>query len=533
MQAVRGWTVRAKLWLLVTLSAAGLAGVTIFGHSTISTVKVYGPLFQQIVVAKDLLADILPPPLYLIELLLVDNRALAERSQPEREAALARVEQLRKDFNDRRDYWTANLPEGPARRILLEKVVPLGAKVLEVHDGQFVPALRQGDLAKAREALDGPLYGAYLLHRTAVDELVTLSNADFATLEEQAKVIDVGPKRLLIFLGVGTGLAVALLGFFVARDLVSKLQRTTAALESAANGDLTSQTAVTSEDEFGQIAAAVERLLAALRGSLGAVSSSAELLGVTAKQLHATSLQLTSSAAQTSSQVGEVAHTSDGVSNSVQTVATASEELGATIKEIASTSSGAARVAQNGVSVVAKADEVIARLAGSTAQIGTVLKAISAIAEQTNLLALNATIEAARAGAAGKGFAVVASEVKELARETAKATEDIAQKVLVIEEDARSAVDAVSGISKMVGEISANQTTIAAAVEEQTAATAEMNRNLTAASTGSTGIVASMRGVSAAATDTARGAQETQQASEQLTAMAATLRDQMKRFRVN
>ena len=204
--------------------------------------------------------------------------------------------------------------------------------------------------------------------------------------------------------------------------------------------------------------------------------------------------------------------------------------MSAYIRDISRSAQEAAVVADDAVRIVASTNDTLNQLGTSSAEIGNVIKVITGIAEQTNLLALNATIEAARAGEAGKGFAVVANEVKELAQETAKATEDIARRVEAIQGDTTDAVKAIKEISTIVAQISDRQTTIASAVEEQTATTNEMSRSVQEAADGTGQIAGNITGVSAAADSTTQALTQTRTAVDELSRMAADLRSTVGRF---
>ncbi|MBT7198291.1 MAG: chemotaxis protein, partial [Nitrospina sp.] len=210
--------------------------------------------------------------------------------------------------------------------------------------------------------------------------------------------------------------------------------------------------------------------------------------------------------------------------------ATGSEEMSASIKEIAHNANQATKVTSDAVQLAETTNKTVTKLGDSSAEIGQVIKVITSIAEQTNLLALNATIEAARAGEAGKGFAVVANEVKELANQTAKATEDISNKISAIQTDTQSAVTAIGEISGVIGQISDISNTIASAVEEQSATTNEITRNVTDASRGSQEIAENIAGVAQAAHSTTEGATDTQTAASELSKLAAEMQNIVSEF---
>jgi hypothetical protein len=203
-----------------------------------------------------------------------------------------------------------------------------------------------------------------------------------------------------------------------------------------------------------------------------------------------------------------------------------------TIQNIAANANEAAKVASSAVSAAEVANATVAQLGQSSAEIGQVIKVITSIAEQTNLLALNATIEAARAGEAGEGFAVVANEVKELAKQTAKATEDIGRKIIAIQAATKSAVAAIRNVSGVINQIDDISATIATAVEEQSATTNEMTRNASEAANGAGDISVSIGGVAQAAEGTLLRAQESQKAAQELTSIAAQLGNLMQQFKI-
>ncbi len=241
------------------------------------------------------------------------------------------------------------------------------------------------------------------------------------------------------------------------------------------------------------------------------------------EELTSVSAQMGTTAEETSSQANVVAAASEEVSTNVQSVSTGSEEMTAAIQEIAQNTTEAAKVAAQAVSVAEATNDTVGKLGQSSAEIGSIIKVINSIAQQTNLLALNATIEAARAGEAGKGFAVVANEVKELAKETTKATESISRMIETIQGDTKGSVDAIAQITTIIKQVNDYMNTIASAVEEQTVTTNEMARNVTEASKGSMEISSNIVNVAEAAKNTTEGATQTQQAAAELARMAADL----------
>jgi len=263
---------------------------------------------------------------------------------------------------------------------------------------------------------------------------------------------------------------------------------------------------------------------------LKVTAQNASSLASSSEELTAVSQQMAGNAEETATQANVVSAASEQVSKNVASVASASEEMQASIREIAKNANESARVAKNAVSVAHSTNETVKKLGESSQEIGNVIKVITSIAQQTNLLALNATIEAARAGEAGKGFAVVANEVKELAKQTAKATEEIGQKIDAIQGDTKGSVKAIEEIGTIINQINDISNSIASAVEEQTVTTNEIGRSVTEAAKGVGDIAKNIGGVAVAAKNTTQGANDTQKASQELSQMAARLQSVVSKF---
>jgi methyl-accepting chemotaxis protein len=313
--------------------------------------------------------------------------------------------------------------------------------------------------------------------------------------------------------------------------LIAPMQEAGAVLQKVAGGDLTAHVESNYQGDHAQMKNDINTMADKLSGSMGQISNNAQTLASSSEELSAVSAEMSSNAEETSSQANVVSAAGEQVSKSIQTVATATEEMSASIKEIAKSATEAARIATSAVRSAESTNATVGKLGESSAEIGQVIKVITSIAQQTNLLALNATIEAARAGEAGKGFAVVANEVKELAKETAKATEDISRKIEAIQGDTKGAVVAIGEITTIINQLNDISNTIASAVEEQTATTNEITRNVGEAAKGSSQIAENIVSVATAAKSTTEGATNTQTAAQELARMAAELQRLVGQFK--
>ncbi|GIF04258.1 methyl-accepting chemotaxis protein [Actinoplanes siamensis] len=335
---------------------------------------------------------------------------------------------------------------------------------------------------------------------------------------------------VVALLVVGLALAGAA-AVFLAGAMVRPVRRVEGALAAMAGGDLTSPAEVDSNDEIGRMAAGYERARQAMRDTVAALATAAEAVNEASGRVRAAGSRLGASTAESAQQAHAVAEAAGLVSRNVEVLSVGGEEMGSSIESISYSANEAARVAAAAVTVAAETTQTVTKLGRSSAEISDVVKVITAIAEQTNLLALNATIESARAGEAGKGFAVVAGEVKELAQETAKATDDIVRRVQAIQGDTGGAVEAIMQISGIITQINDFQLTIASAVEEQTATTTEMNRNVSEAAGGSREIASTIEVLAGSVQAAAQDATSTQAAAADLAETAQHLREAVHRFR--
>ncbi len=313
--------------------------------------------------------------------------------------------------------------------------------------------------------------------------------------------------------------------------LQAKVDLMLEAVRAAAGGDLTRQVGVAGGDAIGQLGEGLTALLGEFRGDVRRMSEHARTLAAASEELSTVNRTLGETAGQTTGEAEVVSGAAGDVSRRIQAAAAGTAALSAAIREIARGAGEGARVAQEAVGAADETDQSVATLGVASGEIGKVVKAITAIAQQTNLLALNATIEAARAGEAGKGFAVVANEVKELAKETARSSEDIGRKVEAIQLGTAGAVTALRRIGEIIGRIAELQSGIVQAVEAQTTTSHETAHGLGEAARGAGAIAQSIDGVARAARGTSASVADSQRAAGELARMAEELHAMVGKFR--
>jgi methyl-accepting chemotaxis protein len=532
MNRFKDMSVRAKLILLLGVF---IGGMMLFGgvaYTALETVKIGSDLYNRIEASMDLQNDFSPPDASLQPAAFLMHRILLSHDAGQTQSYIQKFRETEKTFDERRQHWMMTLPRGRTKD-MMSRAYTSTTQYFSVANDEVIPLVKAGKVSEAIQIHSAKMEPIYRQFEQSMPEIVSLSEQDTSAIKAAAQsTISARVATMFTVLIVCVALA-GCIGWFIARMISAGLHEKVELLKNVASGDLTQRVEVDSKDEIGQLGQVVNDMTESLAAMIEEIRTNSQTLTSAAEALTSTSQQLGATSQETSTQANAVSAAAEEVSQNVATVSTATEEMTASIKEIAKNATDAASVAGNAARLASSTNTTMTKLSESSAQIGNVIKVITSIAEQTNLLALNATIEAARAGEAGKGFAVVANEVKELAKETAKATEDIGQRVEAIQIDAKGAVSAIDEITAVIGKINDIQNTIASSVEEQTAATNEIARNVSETAKGSTEIASNITGVAQAALETQQTATSAQQAAGDLSQLAHRLQEVVSHFRVS
>jgi methyl-accepting chemotaxis protein len=550
-------TISRAILIFGLITAAGLGAVIATSVYGLAQLKVGGPLYNQIKLGNDLIADILPPPEYVIEAYLEATLALHDPAQLA--AHRDRLAQLKKEYDERREFWIKSDLDPVLKAKLVEKSDSEVQRFWSALQDGLLPALAKGDSAAAAKAY-AEITARYTAHRAIIDDIVKQTNDQNGATEVAATgrvstfTLILWSVSAAVFLVIGAGI------FGVAFGVIRPIAEMTGVMKGLAGGDLTvSIPALSRDDEVGAMARAVQifkenalrvqsmeseqaglkrraeedrkaAMLAMADGFDSVIGKIIQTVSTASSELESSAGRLTKTAEVTQSLSATVATASEQSSVNAQSAAAAAEEMASSVSEIGRQVSDSHKISREAVSQVEATNARIADLAQSAGRIGEVVKMISAVAEQTNLLALNATIEAARAGEAGRGFAVVASEVKALATQTAKATEEITEQIGQMQAATNQSVSAIREIGGTIGRIAEISQAIAAAVEEQGAATQEISRNVQRAAQGASQVAGSIGDVNRGATDTGAASTQVHALARSLLGQSNHLRGEVEKF---
>jgi methyl-accepting chemotaxis protein len=550
-------TISRAILVFGLITAAGLGAVIATSVYGLAQLKVGGPLYNQIKLGNDLIADILPPPEYVIEAYLEATLALHDPAQLA--AHRDRLAQLKKEYDERREFWIKSDLDPALKAKLVEKSDSEVQRFWSALQDGMLPALAKGDSAAAAKAY-AEITARYTAHRAIIDDIVKQTNDQNGATEVAATgrvstfTLVLWSVSAVVFLVIGAGI------FGVAFGVIRPIAAMTGVMKGLAGGDLNvSIPALNRDDEIGAMARAVQvfkdnaqrvqameseqaglkhraeedrkaAMLAMADGFDSVIGKIIQTVSTASSELESSAGRLTKTAEVTQSLSATVATASEQSSANAQSAAAAAEEMASSVSEIGRQVSDSHKISREAVSQVEATNARIADLAQSAGRIGEVVKMISAVAEQTNLLALNATIEAARAGEAGRGFAVVASEVKALATQTAKATEEISEQIGQMQSATNQSVSAIREIGGTIGRIAEISQAIAAAVEEQGAATQEISRNVQRAAQGASQVAGSITDVNRGATDTGAASTHVYGLAQSLLGQSNHLRGEVEKF---
>lgn len=423
-------SVTRKLVVLIGLCVLGVILLGALSYRTVATVKINGPLYADIILGKNLLADILPPPQYILETHLVAHQLLAEKRPDQIEQLSQRVRQLRSDFDKGHEGWMHDLPDGEMKRVMAEDAYAPAVAYYEILQGKFLPAIRSGDRAGAADLLYGPMSQKYEAHRAAIDRLVELSNHYTDEIESRSGVV---LRNNLLILGTSIGvvlLGVSALGWLIGRSLARPLGRVAAMLSNGST----------------QVNSAASQVAASSQGLAQGASE------------QAASLEETSSA--------------------LEEIVSMTNRNASTAQQAAALSTEAHSAAARGNEAMCRMSTAIGTIEKSAEETAKVIKIIDEIAFQTNLLALNAAVEAARAGEAGKGFAVVAEEVRGLAQRSAEAARNTAHLIEGSVGYAHNGVQICLEVDQALQQITQSASKVHALIDEIVAASQQQTQGI-------------------------------------------------------
>jgi methyl-accepting chemotaxis protein len=459
-QLLGGMKIRGKLLALTAVSLVGLFIYFAYSYTLMNKIRVNGPIYQSIIVNKDLVADILPPPEYIIETYFTALQIRDEKDPKFTSKLVEKCLSLKRDYLGRHEFWSKNLPDGEMKDHMIQVSYEPAKEFFDILEGQYIPAVKNNNMALATELLNGKMKKAYELHRDAIDEVVVMANKESADLEKNTRSLIDRSNAISVTIMALCVIIAVILGFYLTVSITRPIKQGVDTMSEIAKGKLTvlfDEKALRNGDETGMLTRAMKEMSEKMKDTITFALEASENVSTGSAQL--------STASQGISQG------SNEQAASVEQISASIEQMTASIRQNADNANQTEKIAMKSSTDARDGGEAVQKTVFAMKQIAEKISIIQEIARQTNLLSLNASIEAARAGEHGKGFAVVASAVQKLAERSQDAAEEISKL-------SKSSVDVAEKAGQMLNKLVPDIQKTAELVAEINAASAEQNKGI-------------------------------------------------------